>query len=659
MKLPQIQSLFVAISGGMDLTTPPIVKANSEAIIALNVQPNYGGGFSRIEGYECLDGMTTPSLMNHFHVNVNHDVPQSAVGKQFLLNDRTCYVLAVNERCLTFAVSGQFEVDVGTTFDLDRQTYQTISKTFLNTGEVKQWQHYQALAFQAGVDNVQAVPGENALRGVVELNEQIIAFRDGENACEVFLATKTGWQSAPATYFVELKDISKPKEFIDGVKFTSGEKQGNVFSAVLSADDSSGHLVVNTALLPEAEIHINGSVAAKVKSCEAVRLTKEKAWTFIYHNFYGGTETAYAYGCNGEQVIEVRPDGIIVPIITQAENPQYIVAHRNHLFIAFSGGQFGHSLVGKPTHWAVLLGSEHFGVGDEITALSSTTGGVLLIGCRHKTTALYGSTRDDWVLKDIAKVGIKSGTLQATFIPIAISRHGIIRVDATEQFGDFKLSETDSGRKLGFKPIENNIVFSSTKAKSNQVRFYSENAFHICMMLQPDGSTKSTYFTYPEKLKGVWQSHHNTFLAFDDGKVYRQSDDCFSFAGKPIEWTVKMAFNHCGSPVHIKSWKSAELQATAQGVLSVQYRFDLDYNADFHAVNLARELSVIGHGGRWNESYWNDFLWSTQEYSTPVLYLSGYSRNLSLSFAGSDLYAPQFELSGLVLNYILRRFHRV
>lgn len=127
-----------------------------------------------------------PSLMNHFHVNVNHDVPQSAVGKQFLLNDRTCYVLAVNERCLTFAVSGQFEVDVGTTFDLDRQTYQTISKTFLNTGEVKQWQHYQALAFQAGVDNVQAVPGENALRGVVELNEQIIAFRDGENACEVF-----------------------------------------------------------------------------------------------------------------------------------------------------------------------------------------------------------------------------------------------------------------------------------------------------------------------------------------------------------------------------------------------------------------------------------------------------------------------------------------
>ena len=659
MKLPQIQSQFVAISGGMDLTTPPIAKANSEAIMALNVQPNYGGGFSRIEGYECIDGVTTPSLMNHCHVMVNRNIPKSAVGKSFLLNDCTCYVLAVNERQLTIASLGRLDIDAGTEFNLGNQSYRMTSATFLNAGEVKQWQQYQAQAFQIGVDNVQAVPGKNALRGVVELNEQIIAFRDQENSCGVFLASKTGWQTAPTTYFIELKDISKPQDFIDGVSFTSDSEQGEVFSAVLSADDTSGHFVANIALSPEAEIHINGSLAGKVKSCNPVELAKGKNWQFVYHNFYGSPETAYAYGCNGEQVIEVRPNGLIIPIVTQAEKPKYLTAHRNHLFIAFEGGQFGHSLVGKPTHWSVLLGSEQFGVGDEITALSSTVGGVLLIGCRHKTTALYGSTRDDWVLKDISRVGIKSGTLQTAFIPIAISQHGIIRVDATEQFGDFKLSETDSSRKLGFKPVENNIVFSSTKSKANQVRFYSENALHICMMLQPDGSTKCSYFLYPEKIKGVWQTHNYTFLAFDDGKVYRQSDDCFSFAGKPIDWQVKMAFNHCGSPVHIKSWKSAELQAIAEGTLYLQYRFDLDYNADFHAVNFAQELSVVGNGGRWNENYWNDFLWSAQEYATPTLYLSGYSRNLSLSFAGSDLYAPQFELTGLVLNYIPRRFHRV
>lgn len=186
-----------------------------------------------------------------------------------------------------------------------------------------------------------------------------------------------------------------------------------------------------------------------------------------------------------------------------------------------------------------------------------------------------------------------------------------------------------------------------------------DNALHICMMLQPDGSTKCSYFLYPERLSCVWQSPHHTFLAFSDGKVYRQSDDCLSFSGKPIDWVVKMAFNHCGSPMVIKSWKSAELQAAAQGTLSLQYRFDLDYNSDFHTTSFAQPLNIVGNGGRWNESLWNDFLWSASDYETKTLHLAGYSRNLSLSFMGNSLYAPQFELTGLILNYIPRRNSRV
>ena len=69
-QLPRNQSQFVAISGGMDLSTPPIAKANSEAISALNVQPIYGGGFSRIEGYECIDGRTIPSEMAYSVLSV-------------------------------------------------------------------------------------------------------------------------------------------------------------------------------------------------------------------------------------------------------------------------------------------------------------------------------------------------------------------------------------------------------------------------------------------------------------------------------------------------------------------------------------------------------------------------------------------------------------
>ena len=120
-----------------------------------------------------------------------------------------------------------------------------------------------------------------------------------------------------------------------------------------------------------------------------------------------------------------------------------------------------------------------------------------------------------------------------------------------------------------------------------------------------------------------------------------------------------MAFNHCGSPTLIKSWHSAELQATTEGKSKLSYRFDLDYNSNYHASTLSKDLQIAGGGGRWNDSFWNDFLWSAEDYSTPTFYLSGYSRNIALSFSGSSIYSPQFEISGLILNYITRRNYRV
>ena len=126
-QLSQLQSQFIPISGSMDLTTPPIAKANSEAIMALNVQPNYNGGFSRIEGYECLDGITQPSLMIHCSFTLNRKLGQSAVGKSFILNDRTCYILAVDENRLTVATLGQLEAKIGSSLTINKQTYQTPS----------------------------------------------------------------------------------------------------------------------------------------------------------------------------------------------------------------------------------------------------------------------------------------------------------------------------------------------------------------------------------------------------------------------------------------------------------------------------------------------------------------------------------------------------
>ena len=491
------------------------------------------------------------------------------------------------------------------------------------------------------------------------MDDKLIAFRDDGDRCGVFVSSDNSWTVAQATYIAKLKNLVKPENLLDNSDFTSGNVRGVIHSVSLAPDSKSGYVVLSQSVLANQPLQVNSTTVATIEKCDRVSLTKGKDWQFIYHNFYGGSNTHYAYGCNGEQIIEVRPNGIIIPILVNNDSPQYICAHRNHLFASFAGGQLGHSLVGHPNRWAVLLGSEQFGLGDEITALSSTTGGVLIIGCQNKTSGLYGSGRDDWVLKDISSVGINPNTLQTSFIPIAITKNGITRIDQTEQFGDFRLSEMDANRKLAFDKQSYNIVYSSTKAKSNQVRFYSSEGRHLCVMVQPDGTTRSTSFIYPEPLQGLWQSPNQVYITFSDGKVYRQSDKCYSFSGKSIDWTVKMAFNHCGSPTLIKSWHSAELQATTNGKSKISFRFDLDYNSNYHSAALSKDLEIAGGGGRWNDSLWNDFLWSAEDYSTPTLQLSGYSRNIALSFAGSSIYSPQFEISGLVLNYITRRNYRV
>lgn len=665
MKLPSLQSQFIAISGTIDLTTPPIVKANGDAIIAQNVQPKYGGGFSRIEGYECLDGKTLPSRMTYCHLTLDAEPVGDLVNHRIYIAKQELVVLGSVGNNLIVACDRFVDIPQHHRITLDQVMYQIDSVSFIDVPDLQQHKAYLETAFQLGAKSVAPVPNNGELSGVLELNECVMAFRhthvlDEHNKCELFMAKTTGWVKAPQTCTVYCQERIEPQNSLSrGKRVRIGSNDYQILDVTSGLGDRD-LMVIATDVLPTSgqEIFIESQKVATVAFSLANVISAKDNWQFVYHNFYGDLNGFSAYGCNGKHVIEIRETGEIVPIILPESEPQHICVHKNHLFVAFKGGKLGHSLVGNPTQWSVLLGSEYFALGDEITALSSQSG-VLLIGCTRKVAGLYGSTRDDWVLRDITSVGIHEGTLQKAFLPIAMSTNGIIRIDQAEQFDDFRLNELDANQKLGKKVLNYPFSFSSTKPKENQIRFYSKTGSHLCIMLLPNGQSRCTYFNYPDKLYGVWQSPNATFMSFGDGKVYIQSERCLSFSGKPIEWVIKMAFNHCGSPTLIKSWHSAEFQATAEGSLSMQYRFDLDYNADEHAINHSQSVSVVGNGGRWNESLWNDFLWSVQDYSTPTLYLKGYSRNLSLTIAGNSASDPQFEITGLILNYIPRRRYRV
>ena len=170
-RLPTIQSQYIALSGGIDLTTPPIAKANSEAITALNVQPHYSGGFTRIEGYECLDGKTVPSQMDFYNLYVAESLSPNIIGQRFSFGNQLCQVINVDGNKLVVASSSKITGDAGNKFVINGESYTLTASVNQNVSVVSDIERYKAAAFQSGINWVNTVPGEGDIRGVVELRK--------------------------------------------------------------------------------------------------------------------------------------------------------------------------------------------------------------------------------------------------------------------------------------------------------------------------------------------------------------------------------------------------------------------------------------------------------------------------------------------------------
>ncbi len=94
--MPEPKTLFVALQGTLDLVTPPIAKKPSHAITAENVQPLWGGGFGRIEGYEKVDGGAAPSEHIYYRLIPSDVVTEDMLDGTVEINGKVGIVSAVD-----------------------------------------------------------------------------------------------------------------------------------------------------------------------------------------------------------------------------------------------------------------------------------------------------------------------------------------------------------------------------------------------------------------------------------------------------------------------------------------------------------------------------------------------------------------------------------
>lgn len=402
----------------------------------------------------------------------------------------------------------------------------------------------------------------------------------------------------------------------------------------------------------------------------------------VVHNFYGSPTMRRAYLVNGVgRAMELRMDGRLVPLFAvnddALDKPILVEAHKDHLFLGFKGGQYQHSAIGNPLTWSGLLGAEAFAAGDELTALKSIQGGVLVVGCRNRLLLLQGSSSADWQQVIASEsVGVSQNTLQSVFAPIGISDNGLVRLDRVQEFGDFTLNMLDTTDKVS--SVINNYQWSASGilAADNQYRLYSTSGINLIATLDATGTPRFTTFRYPAAVSGAWrydEAKERNFIALSGmGYVYELNENAFSFDGADIRWTLKTAYMHMGSPGLVKSWRSAVIEQGTPSVFNcdfwwnIEYRAGLQFSSDrtettlteFSSEEVFTEIGEMD-SALWNVANWNQFYWNSQQ-SADVsdVALNGNSTSIAFAFSAKTKHDPNFNLSGMLIDYIPRRLHR-
>ena len=461
-----------------------------------------------------------------------------------------------------------------------------------------------------------------------------------------------------------------------------------VVSYLVKVGDATKHVLtlnnpnlINIAADSVIEVYCL-SAFCEVVATEKITLPAGGDYKAIVHNFYGSPDMRRAYVVNGiSRAIELREDGRIVPLFAvdndELDKPIHVEAHKEHLFLAFAGGQYQHSAIGNPLTWSGLLGAEAFSTGDEITAMKSIQGGVLTVGCRNRLLVLRGSSSSDWSQDIISEsVGIYDGTLQSLFIPIGLSDNGLVRLDRVQEYGDFTLSMLDVTDKVSSVIRTYNWNNSSQLSASNQYRLYSTSGINLAVTIDAEGTPRFTTFRYPASVSGIWrydESKERNFMALSGGGfVYELNENAFSFDGADIRWTLKTAYMHMGSPSMVKTWKSAVIEQGTPSVFTCDFWWNIEYRAgmqftsdrvdtsltEFSSESVFTEIGSMD-AALWNVANWNQFYWNSEQSSdVSDVYLNGNSTSIGFAFSAKTKHEPNFNISGMFISYIPRRLTR-
>ena len=167
---------------------------------------------------------------------------------------------------------------------------------------------------------------------------------------------------------------------------------------------------------------------------------------------------------------------------------------------------------------------------------------------------------------------------------------------------------------------------------------------------------------YPFKVKTVTSQEDDNgderiFAGSDDGFIYELNKGT-SFDGASIESYLKLSFSHSGTPNHNKKYRYLTLGLEASDNLTLRVKPEFDYGSIERAGHRVETADIVGGGGQWGDSNWNEFTWSAQIVSEAKLDITGTGRNMALLIYHTGADTNPFTIYDATIQFSMRGVKR-
>lgn len=651
------QGQYFMLGGGVDTTTPPSTIAPGFARAALNFEEDVNGGYQRLKGYERFDGRPSPSANALFRVhNLKRRAgqPPPAVGMVVqgatsLATAKIIYVNPLNAEIVLTDVVGNFVPS--------DELYTPNSATGTDLGTIIGVQlipdddtalDYRHLAYLDFRNRITAVPGTGKVLGVWYFRGVVYAFRNNAlGGVRMYKSSPSGWQLVNLGFEVAYNAGSGTPP-VPGATITKGGTSGalakiTVESGSFGAGTAAGRLIFNSITSgPFTAGAFTGGITATVVSQLTVTIPNQNGrYQFVTANFAGRLEQANMYGCDGQNRAFEFDGTTYTPINTGLagnDKPSFIVEHQKHLFLAVGSSVLNSSL-GDPQNWQTTNGAGEKAMSDTVTGFAirpgGTTDATLVVYCRNKLYALYGTSADDFqYIKYSDEAGGMPYSAQVLFQGLSLDDVGVLSLPQAQEYGNFKEATISQRIQDIINSRRGSLVDSHVVRQKQQYRLFFSDHTGVYFTIRKK-SVSAMPVMFPDQMtcscsqEAFGTSDELVFFGDEDGFVY-QMERGNSFDGEPIEAVLELIFNHGNGYRALKKYRRITLEATGESLSRFYMTYKLGYYGDGISQPDDTQLAWLFSGKKWDQFVWDEFVWDGNNLLNNTLSTPGDAENVSV-----------------------------